>query len=487
MRSPMLAQIGLCLALIGCGSREPSWAPPDIVVISVDTLRADHLPTYGYPQPTAPRIDELARQSRVFDRAYTPAPFTLPAHASLLTGLHPDRHSLHQRGDTLAPGIVTLAELLAASGYATGGFTNGYFVSPAFGLDRGFGVFDFKHEFDDPRNAEQTNAAILEWLDGLDAGPFFLFAHYFDVHSDWQRLPYDSPEEQRKQFAGPEPDGFRVGNGSKVASRFMALLNRDGLSYRDDELRYVEGLYDAGLAYTDAQVGRLLDALRERGRFEKAIVILTSDHGEEFQDHGKLLHTQIFEELVRIPLLVSLPEMRGDSSRSCRPAAAGPPVDLASIRAGRSELRVQLEDVLPTLAECLGVPAPVANQGRSFLPTLLGASAEPRTIFIDHRRHDEWAVIDDDWKLLLGTGDAPPQLYHLPSDPGELRNVAASEPAVVAQLAAALTGHREQNARIRFEGGRREVAEEVQQALEQLGYVREARQTPGDPAVTPSP
>src|SRR5690606_22206633 len=183
--------------------------------------------------------------------------------------------------------------------------------------------------------------------DQLGSEPYFLFVHYFDVHSDWDELPYDAPEPYRRTFAGDPPPGFRTGEGRARATRWLVEQNRRGLDLRAEELAYLRGLYDAGIAYTDAQVGALLDGLAARGRLDRAIVVLTADHGEEFGEHGRLLHTQVYDESLRIPLLVSLPEMRGAAAPGCRPRPGAAPA-----AAGRSDALVQLVDVFPTLAEC---------------------------------------------------------------------------------------------------------------------------------------
>lgn len=476
LRERMLRRGGfacLCtLVLAACEPARPPWSPPDVLLISIDTLRADHLPTYGYPRPTAPYIDAFSREAAVFEQAYTHAPFTLPSHTSLLTGLYPERHGVQNRGDTLGPDVVTLAELLRSAGYRTAAFTNGYFVSPEFGLDRGFEVFDYAHEIQVKRNAEQTNRAILSWLDGATQGPVFVLAHYFDVHSDWEYLPYESPAELQARFAGPEPEGFRAGNGKQFASRYLALLNRDeGSGYREDELHFVEGLYDAGIAYADAQVGALLDALRDRRRFDRMIVVLTSDHGEEFQEHGRLLHTQIFQELVRIPFLLSLPEMRGGEGPSCVPGAQG--YDPARILPRRITAPIQLVDVLPSLCACLGLTPPREAQGQSLLPLLVGEAPARNIVFLEHERRGEWGVLRGGWKLVIRPEQESKQLYHLPSDPSELQDVAALHPEITAELELVLARHREENARLRSQGAERVVPEEVHEALEALGYVRE--------------
>jgi arylsulfatase A-like enzyme len=463
-----VAAAAACLASLACTAREP-WRPPDIVVISVDTLRADRLPTYGYPAPTAPRIDALARESMVFDRAYAEAPHTLPSHASLFTGLYPGRHGMLDRGDTLAPSVPTLAELLAAQGYRTGGFTSCYFLTPEFRMERGFAHYEFAHDIESPRDAAANNRAILAWLDGLDgAAPFFLFAHYFDVHSDWDRLPYDAPDEYRKRFAGDPPAGFRTGEGGFQATRWLAQQNRSGFALTPDELRYVEKLYDAGVAWTDAQIGALLDALAQRGRLDRAIVVITADHGEEFHEHGKLLHSQVFDELLRIPLVVSLPEMRGGAGPACRPREDG-----AHFAPGRTNALAQHVDLLPTLAECLGVATPAGVQGRSLLGALAGGAGPRDAAFLDTPKGHQRGIVRDGWKLIEVPASGKRRLHHLDADPREQTDLAAREPARADALAAELAAHQRENEAGRIAGESLEVPEDVHEALEALGYLRE--------------
>lgn len=462
----------------GCGApgaldapeaSEPAWRPPDLIVISVDTLRADHLPTYGYPRPTGPRIDELARRSMVFERAYTTAPHTLPSHVSLFTGLYPRRHGVLDVGDTLSPKIETLAGMLAGHGYQTAAFTNCYFLMPEFRADRGFAHHDFAHDIESPRDAETTNRAALSWVDDLGEAPFFLFVHYFDVHSDWDGLPYDAPDVYRQRFAGDPPQGFRTGDGTVSASRWLLQQNLRGLDLSADELEYIRGLYDAGVAYTDAQLGALLDGLAARDRLEDAIVIVMSDHGEEFGDHGKMLHEQVYEELVRVPLLVSLPEMRDRPGPSCLPREGSEAVAAT----GRSGALVQLVDMLPTVAECLGLPAPAGIQGASFLATLQGEDGARSAAYLDTPSGSQSGILRDGWKLIESQDIRPRRLYHLDSDPQERHNVAADHPEEVERLAAELARHREGNETGRVVGESISVPDMVRKALEALGYLGE--------------
>lgn len=453
------------------GSPAPEWRTPDLIVISVDTLRADHLPTYGYPRATGPRIDELAERSMVFDRAYTVAPHTLASHTSLFTGLYPRRHGVLDVGDTLSPSIETLAGLLAARGYQTAAFTNCYFLMPEFRAFRGFGRHDFADDIKSPRSAETTNRAVLSWADRLGDEPFFLFVHYFDVHSDWDRLPYEAPDVYLQRFAADPPEGFRTGNGLVSASRWLLRQNQRGIDFSADELEHIRGLYDAGIAYTDEHLGALLDGLAARDRLEHAIVIVTSDHGEEFGEHGRMLHTQVYEELMRVPLLVSLPEMRDRPGPSCRPREESDAAPAPT--AGRSDALVQFVDLLPTVAECLDLQTPVGVQGTSFLTALQGEEGVRPVAYFDTPSGLQRGVLRDGWKLVESTGPGIRRLYNLDDDPHERSDVAAEHPEQVELLAAELVSHYEENKTGLVVGESTPVQDTVRQALEALGYLLE--------------
>jgi arylsulfatase A-like enzyme len=471
LRALRLATVIAGVASLGCDAFSArAWRPPDIVMISIDTLRADHLPTYGHPRPTAPNIDAWARQSLVFDRAYTEAPHTLPSHASLFTGLYPSRHGVLERGDTLAPGIATIATMLAGRQYRTAAFVNCYFLGPDARIMRGFTHFDHDYGGNDlsaQREAEATNEAVFAWADGLgeDPNPYFLFVHYFDLHSDWEGLPYHAPEPYRSRFVREPPPGYRSGDGTLSATAYMRSLNEKRIRLSEDELRYLTDLYDASIAYTDAQVGALLAGLERRGRLRDAIVVVMADHGEEFQDHGKLIHGQLYDEVMRIPLLVSLPEMRGEPGPSCR--------GLEAPAAGRSDALVQHVDVMPTIADCLGEPTPDGVQGQSFLGVLAGAPGPRTTAYFDTSLGYQRGVYRDGWKWLEDPPTGARQLYDLRADPRERRNLAKQDLARGTEMSAELARHRADNEAARIASERVDVSPEVHEALEALGYVEE--------------
>lgn len=190
----------------------------------------------------------------------------------------------------LAEQIPTLATVLKGGGYATAAFANGAFLDPKFGLARDFDLYDYfsdvqQNRFNESsrygRSAAATNEAILKWLDGRARAPFFIFAHYFDVHSDWNELSYDSPKEYREMFCGDHEGRRFVGN-----SRFLLKVNQDGIRLDADATKYIRALYQAGVRYTDDRFGELVAQLKQRGLFENSLIVLVSDHGEEFMEAG---------------------------------------------------------------------------------------------------------------------------------------------------------------------------------------------------------
>jgi arylsulfatase A-like enzyme len=272
----------------------PRPAPPlarcagcNIVLVSIDTLRADHVGAYGYGRPTTPTIDALARRAVVFDDAVSQSAWTRPAHASMLTGLYPSEHGMLavKRYRKLAANVTTLPEVLARAGYETAAFTGGGNVSAHFGFDRGFSVYR-----DHGRRIEDHIAPISSWLDERSGEPFFLFVHGFDPHK-----PYKSRAQDRAAL------GLAPTRAKSVARACRRGGGGGDVSPLVDE-------YDAAVHRGDRGLGRLLAMLERRGLLERTIVVVTSDHGEEFLEHGGCYHIRtLYEEVVRVPLVVAVP------------------------------------------------------------------------------------------------------------------------------------------------------------------------------------
>jgi arylsulfatase A-like enzyme/Flp pilus assembly protein TadD len=417
-RSIMLAALA-ALTAGGCGRpgsptplRLPAGTP--VVLVSIDTLRSDHLPAYGYEAVATPAIDRLRDDSLLFERAYAPAPMTLASHASILTGLVPPRHGVRDNlGYRLASQTRTLAEVLREHKYATGGFVSAFVLRDATGLDAGFERYDDDIELvsrlqlgELQRPGGATLAAALAWLDdvhGADAAgaadaageaggrPFFLFLHLYEPHS-----PYDPPEP--------------------FASRY-------------------DSAYDGEVAAADAVVGDLLAALEERRLYDPALIVLLSDHGEGLGDHGESEHgILLYREALQVPLLVKLPAGHdaGDYPKAATAAPAG------------------LVDVTPTVLALLGIEPDGELDGRPLLtPSAAspGASAgappdasgrSERGLYAETfypRLHFGWSdlasIIAGRHHLIQGP---EPELYDLLADPRERRNLLGERRRDVARL-----------------------------------------------------
>ena len=296
-----------CLVLLAPACGEPSPPPGNVLLIIVDTARADHFSTFGYVRNTTPNLDRLASEGQRFEEAWSQSPWTLPSIATILTGQPPHVHGATRGERGIHPvrdEVDTLAQRLRAGGYATAAFINVLWCAPEVsGLDRGFDVYDYR-ETDESnrgqRDAAETTDAVLAWLARAGDDPFFIVTHYFDPH-----LTYDPPAPYDTMFEhGPGP---RVPPGFGNASQVFAI--------RDGEIRLVPGQresliarYDGEIRFTDEQFGRLRAGLEQRGRWDDTLVIVVADHGEEFWDHGGFEHGHSHHrELLRTPLIVRRP------------------------------------------------------------------------------------------------------------------------------------------------------------------------------------
>ena len=333
------------LPLATCGGpRAPEPLPParGYVLISFDALRADALGVYGAGRETSPFIDRLAERSTVFENAFTQIPSTLPSHLSMFTGLYPSEHGVFPPRDVLSERIPTLPELFRAAGYRTFGHSEGGYVQGGYGFARGFDEWT-----DTPYGAdgdvERTFGRGLESLARLGDGErFFLFLHSYSVHD-----PYEPPADLRARFwPGPPPAGAFEPTGPNFAAFNSHLLDTSPAA-----IPYYRALYDAGVRYVDDVLGDLWAGLERLGLADDTVLIVTSDHGEEFLEHGRLVHTQAYPESLRIPLIVFHP---------------GRPVGR------RVETLAETIDFLPTLAELAGFAAPAGISGESLAPILAG-------------------------------------------------------------------------------------------------------------------
>ncbi len=426
----------------GTGPFEPGAAPPrrsNIILIVIDTLRADHLGAYGYARKTSPNIDALAAQSLVYERAISPAPWTTPAIGALLTSLYPTTLGIDDRQSSLAEEHLLLSEVLQRRGWATGAVISHHFCSSRWNFDQGFDAFD---ESNVQGHRAVTSPAVtdrgLEFITAREGEPFFLWLHYFDPHVAYvEHEGHTFPDEGA--YRGPIASG----------QDFKTLLAIKP-SITTADLGELRRLYDSDIAFTDHAVGRLLEGLKTRGLYDDAVVILTADHGEEFFERGGLGHAKtVHQELIHVPLMIKLPGV--EPRRITEP--------------------VSLVDIYPTILEFLDEPVPDGLAGRSILPEALDTAGGRHPVFSETRRgNDMRAVIDGDVKLLVNRRTGRSEFYRLDSDPAERHDLAAREPEEVARLRSLMdTWVRRSEARVR-PGADVTLSPEEREQLEALGY-----------------
>ena len=373
-----------------------------MLFVVLDAARARQFGAYGYARDTTPELDRLAREGVLFERAFTPAAYTLGAMSSVWTSQQPHlHHSAVSFSARLPSETLTLAQVLSARGIRSAGFVANAMAGTGFGLDRGFSEF---HEvFRQGSDADVLRGALQAWLAGSRPARFFLYAHFREPH-----FPFDPPAPFDTRF-GPE------GPIRKAARRDQAWLNELNQGRRQPaagELAHLERLYDGGLAFADQEFGRLRRSLEESGLWDSTVVIVAADHGESLREHGFIGHNvQLYDETIHIPLIVRLP--------------GGP-------RGSRRKELVDLLDVAPTVADVFGALGQAGSErefrGRSLLPVIAGASGKPAVLARTVWDRPIYALRDAAFKLVYDTRTGATELYDLAADPGETRNVASVDP-----------------------------------------------------------
>jgi arylsulfatase A-like enzyme len=385
--------------------------PSGLVIITLDTTRADRLPAYGFGSISTPAIDELASRGAVFDEAVSVAPLTLPAHTSLFTGLYPALHGVRENSSRpLDRSHATLAGVLHDRGFQTAAFVGSIVLAADRGLATGFDVYDDGRANATPTPKRRQGSEVVDratsWIDRLDGRPFFLWVHLYDVHAP-QALPVE----------------FRRASGDR---------------------------YEGGIAYVDAQIGRLLDALGRRKLSSKTVIVVAGDHGESLGEHGEKQHGLfLYESTLRVPLVVCVP----------------------GVAARRVAAVTSLVDVFPTVLQLLGIAPRVPHDGVSLVPALTGGRLPNRAIYaesmyaVSFGRRPLRMIRDGEFKFI----DAPrPELYNLAADPFEEHNLADEHLATAAALKRELPPIR---ADVSGQGVAAGLPPERLQALEALGYV----------------
>ncbi|MCZ6463071.1 MAG: sulfatase [Proteobacteria bacterium] len=455
-------RVALCVLLLGLGSAcgtdpDGKETRPHVLLVLVDTLRFDRVGAYGADRPTTPNIDLVANSGVRFERAYSPAPWTKPAAASILTGLYPSTHGATSVPARISDEATTLAEILSAEGYATLGVVSGSNVSSVYGFDRGFDHWDESQIRGGEAftSLQVTDRALAFAREAIRSGRrFFLFVHYFDPHYIYRHHP--------KVGFSPERAGRLDG------SEGIHELRRIGRDASAEEIEFLRARYDEEIRVTDATFGRLMEGLEALGVAQQnLILVITADHGEEILERGWLGHTRtLYEELLRVPLIVRAP---------------------ARVRPGHVvEQPVSTVALTPTILDWLGLEAPDDPlQAESLAALAAGGQEDPAAQVLGEvdfetggpaqtvRNAFKKALIGARFKLIRDDPTGRYELYDLRADPREQRDLAADEPARVRALVPVLE---QRLARIRGpEGPVRsvELDEEQLEALRSLGYLGE--------------
>jgi arylsulfatase A-like enzyme len=423
-------------------------APHPIIIIDIDTLRADHLGCYGYHRDTSPAIDAFAAESVLFERAFSQAPNTPPSQTSILSGLYPSSHGMIEDDDRVPDAEVTLAEALSNHGLTTAGFHDGGYMSATFNIGQGFD----RYESSQGKGLANSGPKIMSWLSEHAEENFLLLIHTYDTHT-----PYAPPEDYRGLFldglAPPNP-GFEPTTDVMESIR-LSVWTDEPKKLADNDLEYARALYDAEIRYVDTWVGRFLLKVRELGLDRRATIVFISDHGEEFQEHGSVLHEKLYSTVTRIPLMIRLP--------------GGSP-------AHRVTEVVETIDLMPTLLDLVGAPHPEDLQGSSLAPLLAGgAQAEGMAFgespFFGHRRF----AATGSHQLLLTKRNGDRELYDFVADPRQQNDLAAADPGLAQRLSSEIMTWEERVAQTVFEaehdGG--ELDPETEQQLRELGYIQD--------------
>lgn len=395
---------------ISSGSRQ-SERKSNIVLITADALRADHLSCYGYFRKTSPNIDQFASESILFENAISTASWTLPAFASLFTSLYPSFHGTNVWDTRLLSSESALPNILKKNEYVTAACVNNAFLYPAYGLSEGFDFYDYHHS-----SLEEQLHSVTEWLDSMNNQQFFLWVHFLSPHA-----PYLAPSPFSSAFGKP------VNPKLDASILTLTLIEKSGRQLSPSDRTYLISQYDGAILYLDDIIKRLFDHLKQLSLYQDTLVIFLSDHGEQFQEHGHLQHgSTLYQELIHVPLIMKLPSVwRKEGLRI--------PSIVSSI------------DIFPTILDLIKVSPPDFVQGKSLIPLVGGKSFADQVVVTELNTHGKIAIRKGKYKYIsrypemssgaikypnlpMRSAYKSEELYDLNKDPAETRNLAASRP-----------------------------------------------------------
>jgi arylsulfatase A-like enzyme len=439
----------------------------NVILISLDTLRADHLGCYGYARDTSPTMDKLAEDSALFLNTYASSPWTLPSHVSLLTSLNCINHQVYREDDQMDPSIPTLADLIRSEDYFLSAVTGGGFVSGLYGFSKGFDSYHVRGEITAPDSAHVAAVDVLDYIDRHADRDFFLFVHTYQIHN-----PYLSP---------PDYAGYYLGEDAAVKQvdlNEMRLYQENRYMPVSDEVRRnLIDLYDAEIRYTDDVLIRpIIEKLKRLNLYDSTMIVLLSDHGEEFYEHKSWVHTHsVYDETIKVPMIIKY---------------------FNSAHAGqRIESTVRLVDAMPTILDALGIDAGglymdgesvssllEVGSGQSEDRTFLSEMSDgvmhghiPKKVAVNSGRNklilnDPFTVEDLEFFRYPPPEAGQIEIFDLLKDPGELSNLVRTDPGLARRLMDFFRKRYVQNKEVR--GAKAQVSDEIREQLRALGYIR---------------
>lgn len=465
----------LILPIVGCGTEKEVPPPPSVVLISLDTLRADALGCYGYHRDTSPVLDAFAKESVLFEQAIVQSTATPSSHAAMLTGINPTllkvgskfpQNELDLDPETASYGYGLIDDLtptiqsrLREAGYRTAAFTaHDAWLGKKNGFHTGFDHFETGYPTA-PENLERIDA----WLQTDSQRPMFLFIHFYDVHSDFENLPYEVPAPFFGRYTSQyEGETFNLSKGDLKSSQLLQSMFKKEEKFTDREIQYIRDLYDEGVYYMDHHMKQLFDLLKKHGLYDNALVIITSDHGEEFQEHGGLLHYQYYDEILRVPLLMRFPNAQ-----------------YAGLRVSPQVRCVDISQTVMDLADL--APLRMSN-ATSLMPLVdtLGGSGNWSGELDGSYSFDGWkaAYRTEQYKFYYRM-NTESMLFDLKNDPDERNDIYNSEPDIANQLQERMKERFEHGYEMggkladkRKQSGRleKDFSDDALKRLEELGY-----------------
>jgi len=481
--------------LHGCSSEKKTAGPEafNVILISLDTLRADHLGCYGYSRPTSNNMDRLARRGVLFENAISSAPWTLPSHISLFTSLYPPAHGVEKIDLALADSDVTIAEVLKESGYRTGGFCGSGLLRSEFGFARGFDVYRDNLT----GRLHKILPPAMQWLEKNQDRPFFLFLHCYDMHfpyapvdpriramcmDGFDRVPFErlgmiiDKWNREDDLAGDDMDDLvflylkyyekllevnresQIREPKKLLKKILKYIRGDwqeSRAFRQD-VEMIRKFYDGEIMATDRKLEELFDYLSEQNLRDKTLLVITSDHGEGLMDHGVLEHSKnLYDEVIRIPLIMLFPGGEYEGIRV--------------------KERVRNIDIMPTILDFLGLDMIQGQdiQGVSLLPAIEGRLQPTLAFSSTEHPVKKTSLVWKDYKLIIDRRHYREELYDISNDPEERRNIISEKPEIREAMLEKLKEIQQKNLALKKlrNPKRLHINDDLRNELEQLGYL----------------